>query len=886
MWSRHMAFRGLALLVLGVVLPIVGTAAAETTPGGLPAGVTPTHYAIALDVDPAAPTFRGATRIDVTVAAPTDRVVLNAKELTIGRAVVVGRESDPARVVVDEKAETATLLFDRPLPAGRSTLAIDYDGKVSESAAGLFVTPYQTPQGTARMLTTQFEAADARRVFPGWDEPAVKATFDLTATIPAGLVAVSNMPVAATTPAGSGKQRVTFATTPRMSTYLLFLGVGDLESITTDVGGTRVAVVAKRGDAEKGRFALQAAAGLLRYYNDYFGTPFPLPKLDLLAVPGAGGFSAMENWGAILYFEPALLLDPTASSEADRQRVFVVVAHEMAHQWFGDLVTMRWWDDLWLNEGFASWMENKATDRFHPEWSIWLQAKSARDRAMRSDALCTTHAIVQPIETPAQADQAFDEITYQKGQAVIRMLEAYLGPDTFRDGIRRYMRAHAYGNTVTGDLWEQLAAASGKKVADVAASFTRQPGVPLVAAEPGACKGSRRTIELRQQRFALDDPNPPPLSWQVPVGLRTVGTPAATAEILLDGAATVPLGSCGEEAAVTANADGIGYYRVAYAPALFAALTRRFADLSPADALTVLSDSWALSEAGRAPVGNYLTLTRKIAADADYAVWRQVFDTLSYLDELYEGAPGRAAFQAYARSVLAPVAARLGWDAKPGEPANDAILRQQILTLLGLLGEPMVVAEVQRRFGMFRNDPASLEGPTRLVVLRVAAARADASAYDALHTAARQTTSFLQKQQIYEALTYARDPALAGRTLAFSLSDELPTQLRPLLLRGVAANGRHPDLAWTFMVEHFDAVTASLDSLGRYRLPPSIAANFADAARARELEEFAADHIPEDARADTHRAAAVIELRAKVRSERLPEIDRWLAEGGGAANVQ
>jgi len=882
MRSARMASLGLVALALGMVLPALGAHGAETTPGGLPLDVVPTHYAVALEVDPDAPTFRGSARIDVTVAAPTDHVVLNAKAMTIARAILVGREQAPARVVLDEQAETATLAFDRPLLPGRSTLVLDYQGKVNETAAGLFVTPYETPQGAARMLATQFEAADARRVFPSWDEPAVKATFDLTVTVPAALTAVSNMPVAATEPLGTATKRVTFATTPRMSTYLLFLGVGDLASIGTEVDGTRVNVIAKRGDAEKGRFALEAAAALLRYYNGYFATPYPLPKLDFFAVPGAGGFSAMENWGAILHFEPALLLDPAVSSEADRQRVFVVVAHEMAHQWFGNLVTMRWWSDLWLNEGFASWMESKATDRFHPEWRIWLQAQGSRDQAMRFDALPTSHPIVQPVRTPAEASQAFDEITYEKGQAVIRMLEAYLGEEGFREGIRRYLRAHAYGNATTADLWAQLAAASGQPVAPVATSFTDQPGVPLVLAEPGGCRDERRTIALRQERFVLNAPEAQPLAWQVPIGLQTLGgaSPAAAKVLLLDGAASVVLGPCGDETAVTANAAGIGYYRVAYAPALFTALAARFAALDPADQLTLLSDAWALAQAGRAPVADYLDLTRKLPAEVDYAVWQQVLDTLAELDELYRGQPGRAAFQAYARSLLAPLAARLGWDDKPDEAANDALLRQRTLTLLGLFGEPAVLAEAQRRFRAFQEHQASLEGAMRLAVLRVTAAHADRATYDALRELARQTAAFLAKRQILEALTFARDPALAQSTLALSLSEELPRQLRSLVIRGVASNGQHPDLAWSFLVANFEAVTASLDSLGRYRLPPSVAASAADAQQAMELRDFAVRRFPADARGDAYRIAALIDLRARVRAERLPEVDRWLAEGG------
>ena len=306
-------------------------------------------------------------------------------------------------------------------------------------------------------MFTQFENSDARRFVPSWDEPGRKATFELTATVPADQMAVSNMPIRSTDVLPGGRKRVHFATTPKMSSYLLFFGSGDFERIHRNVDGVDVGVVVKRGDTAQAAFALDAASDILPYYNDYFGTPYPLPKLDLIAAPGSSQFfGAMENWGAIFYFERDLLIDPRISTERDKQGVYLVIAHEMAHQWFGDLVTMAWWDDLWLNEGFASWMENKVTDHFHPEWKIWLQALRDKQSAMQEDARDGTHPIVTPINDVLQASSAFDSITYSKGAAVIRMLESYLGEDAFRDGVRRYIHDHAYGNTTTDDLWAAM----------------------------------------------------------------------------------------------------------------------------------------------------------------------------------------------------------------------------------------------------------------------------------------------------------------------------------------------------------------------------------------------------------------------------------------------
>lgn len=396
-------------------------------------------------------------------------------------------------------------------------------------------------------------------------------------------------------------------------------------------------------------------------------------------------------------------------------------------------------------------------------------------------------------------------------------------------------------------------------------------------AEEAPCQGEQRAIALRQGRFALDTPDPPRLTWKIPVRVKAVeASSPAEVEALLEGDLTVALGTCGADSAATANAGGIGYYRVSYAAPLFAALADRFARLEPADQLTLQSDAWALGEAGLAPVSSYLDLTRKTPIDADVSVWQQMLDTLSYLDEIYQALPQQAAFRAYVRSLLAPLAARLGWGAKPGEPVNDALLRERALTMLGLLDDPTVVAEAQRRFRAFQEDPASLPGALRMPVLRIVGAHADPTTYDALRALGRGTGPFLQKRQIYDAIVYARDPMLAQRTLALSLTDEAPAQLRPNLVRGVASVGRHPGLAWPFLRANFDAITAYLDSLQRYTLPAAVASNSYDERHAAELRDFAEQHIPTEARAEANKAVAIIGLRARTRAQRLPGVNRWL----------
>jgi aminopeptidase N len=476
----------------------------------LPRTVTPSRYDIAVVPDAQKLSFTGTVGIAIDIHAPTRTIVLNATELQID-SVKLADEGAPT-VSYDAKLQTATLTFARAVAAGHYTLDLAYHGKINTSSQGLFALDYDTPQGKKRMLATQFEAADARRFVPSFDEPDLKAVFAITVTAPTDQFVVSNMPIASQTDVAGGMKRVSFQPSPKMSSYLMYLGIGDMERIHEDVDGVDVGVIVRRGAADQARYSLDAAAHILRFYNQYFGIKFPLPKLDLIGGPGSGGFGAMENWGAIFYFESDLLIDPKTATNADKQNVYLVVAHEMAHQWFGDLVTMGWWDDLWLNEGFASWMENKATDAIHPEWHVWLQFAAGRDSAFSTDALTSTHPVVEEADTIDQVNRIGDAITYEKGAAVIRMIEAYAGSNDFRTGIHNYLAAHAYGNATTAELFRTIQAASGKPIVRIGDDFTQQAGVPLIKESDAG-----GALSLTQGRFGLDAASRQPRNWTVPV---------------------------------------------------------------------------------------------------------------------------------------------------------------------------------------------------------------------------------------------------------------------------------------------------------------------------------------------------------------------------------
>ncbi|WP_313705285.1 M1 family metallopeptidase [Massilia sp.] len=881
-----------ALALAGAALPAhaapstVPLAAAAEATTQLPRGVRPLHYDIAITPDAQAASFAARVAIELEVLAPTRDITLNAAELRFLGATLTpgaGGAAQDARIAVDAAAQTATFSFSRPLAKGRYRLALDYTGVVQTQAAGLFSLDYDSAQGKKRALFTQFENSDARRMIPSWDEPAYKASFALQATIPAGEMAVSNMPVAQATTLPDGRVRVRFADSPKMSTYLLFFALGDFERATANVDGTELGVVTRRGALAQARFALDASQDILREYNDYFGVRYPLPKLDNVAGPGRSQFfSAMENWGAIFSFEYALLLDPAISTQVDRQEIFATAAHEMAHQWFGNLVTMRWWDDLWLNEGFASWMEGRMTARLHPEWNTALNAVRSRDHAMARDSVVTTHPVVQHVETVEQASQAFDEITYSKGEAVIRMLEAYVGEDAWRRGVRAYLREHAYGNTVSNDLWRHIERAAAKPVTAIAHDFTLQPGVPLIRVADPVCKDGRSTVALAQGEFSRDQPGRKPLSWRVPVIAQVVsagsgaGAGAQGGTLVAGGKGTLSLPGCG---AVVVNAGQSGYYRTLYAPKAFARLSAGFAALAPIDQLGLLSDSWALGMAGLQPASSFLDLARATPLDAEPQVWSRIAATFAQIHAQYDAAdPGRQRFADYAVARLAPVMARIGWNAQAGEASSRVNLRGDLIEILGQLGDRATIAEARRRHAAMERDPQAVPPGLRKSILAVVAQHADAPTWEALREAARAETSPLVKDTMYGLLASATDPLLARRALALALTDEPGATIGADMIATVAGN--YPEMAFDFAIANMAAVNQRVDATSRSRYFPMLARASSSSEMVGKVRAYAEKHLAPEARRDAETAVAAIEDRLKVRAQRVPEIDGWLQRNG------
>ncbi len=855
----------------------------------LPPEVTPERYRIDVTPDAATLSFSGSARIDITVHRPTRRIVLNVLELVIDQALLASAAGGAAlapAVRYDPASQTATLALARLLPVVAYTLSLTYHGRVYQQASGLFALDYATPAGKARALFTQFENGDARRFVPCWDEPARKAVFELSAIVPAAQLAVSNMPIASSEDLPGGLRHVHLAPTPRMSTYLLFLSVGNLERIHRDVGGVDVGVVVKRGDAARAGFALAAAAELLPYYDEYFGVPYPLPKLDLIAGPGSSTFfGAMENWGAIFGFEGELLIDPRISSESDRQRVYVVIAHEMSHQWFGDLVTMQWWDDLWLNEGFASWMERKATDHFHPEWHTWLQQLTDVQDAMGRDARDGTHPVITPIRDVMQAGEAFDEISYNKGAAVVRTLESYVGEDAFRAGVRRYLRDFAYRNAVTDDLWRALDRDGVRPITRIAHDLTRQAGVPMIREISARCVGGRTRLALSQGHFAIDANSTRARLWHVPV--RIAGLGGAPSEHLIAGAAPqrVEVPGCGPQ---LLNAGQVAYLRSGYSPAALAALTSHFAALSAADQIGLLKDTDALAYLGDtgmgmgdADMGALLALIEAVPADAAPEVGLAWIGMLQELDHHARDLPIQGRLRAWARGLLNRSFAAVGWDATAGEADNVALLRAQLATTLGAMDDPAVLAEARRRFELMRADPERFGPASRRTVLEIIAAQADPADWERLHRMAQAAPSELEREQLYRLLGAAHDAGVARRGLELALSGEPEPTLVPDIIEAVAP--WHPELAFEFSVAHWAQLAPDLEPESRPLFVPRLLAGAWDPGLIGRLGAFAAAHIPPDQRLDVDAADSRIRYGAMVRRVRMPQVDRWLSERSSAA---
>ncbi|GAA0316072.1 M1 family metallopeptidase [Sphingomonas oligophenolica] len=854
-----------SLLLLGVSSPALAV-------GQLPATVAPLAYDISIKPDARAMTFSGSETVTINVKQATRTITLNAAELTLKTVTFDGKA---APYTLDETKQQLTVTLPATAKPGAHVMTFAWDGKINTTSAGFFAIDYTNPDGSAaRMLATQFEAPDARRFAPMWDEPNFKAKFTLSAVAPGNQTAFSNMPATRVTTQSDGTRLYTFQQTPTMSSYLLFLGIGDVERKTVMAGKTEIGIITRRGVVDQGDYALSQAKRLLTYYNDYFGQPYPLPKLDMIAGPGSSQFfGAMENWGAIFYFEPEVLFDPKHATQSGRERIYTVVAHEMAHQWFGDLVTMKWWDDLWLNEGFASWMESKTSSDLNPTWDSAASAVAEdREQALGFDATAATHPIIRHVETVDQLGEAFDGITYQKGEAVIGMMESTLGPDIFRKGIRSYMAKYKYGNTETDQLWTELAVAAGRPVKDVAHDFTLQAGVPLVTMTGTRCAAGATSVGLTQSRFGYDAPSKKPQTWRVPLTLGVVGGPVTRTIVRGPATSTVSVKGCGT---IVLNRDKGSYVRVMYSEAGHEAIVRDFGKLELTDQLGTIGDDFALAMSGDQPLDRYLAVQAAVPVGTSPLDWEMVAGNLGTMKNLYQGTPLEAQISARTIAILSPVMKRIGFEAQENESPLVTNLRETLVGRLGYSGDPEVAAKARAYVAALATDPNAIPPAIRTPILGVYAANATSAEWEALLAITRAEKNPVTKNTYVRLLGNSRDDALAQRALELLKGSDFSAPQKASLIRAVAT--RHPDMAFDFATANMDLVNGLLETSSRAGFVVGLGQGSNDPAMPGKITAFAEKNLPEASRGGAKRALAVIAVR-KQGADRLRDgVTKWVA---------
>ncbi len=800
----------------------------DTAEGGsayrLPTAVRPHAYRLVLTPDLPAASFTGDVEIDVTIAEPTSSITLNAADLAITFAELNDGNPDggyalsPSGIDVDADEERATLTFPEPLAPGPATLHLAFDGILNDKLHGFYRSTFSDESGAEHVIaTTQMESTDARRAFPCWDEPELKATFEITLVVDDALAAFSNGPAVEETPEPGGKRRVRFAPTMVMSTYLVAFIVGPLEATSPlEVDGVPLRIVHRPGQGHLTQFALTVGAHALRFFTAYFGIPYPADKLDLVAIPDFA-FGAMENLGCVTFRESVLLIDPTQSARVELERVADVVCHEIAHMWFGDLVTMKWWNGIWLNEAFATFMEVLAVDAFRPEWQRWVSFGVEREAALAVDGLHATRPVEFPVGRPEEAQGMFDVLTYQKGGSVLRMLEQFLGPDVFREGINDYLTTHSHGNTETSDLWDALERSSGRAVRTIMDTWINQGGYPLVRVGDDGSLTQTPFSYRGQPGGAIGS------TWLVPVLTRSLADPEVDSPpILLAGTPSSADPVAIRSGTDLVNAGGSGYFRVAYPTAMVERLAGRLGELAPLERYNLVSDTWAAALSGQAPLTDLLRLARALAdsAEGDPSVWSVVIGALGLFDRVVPDAD-RPVLARSVRTLLGPLARDLGWDPAEDDNERTPSLRASVLRTLGTIGEdPEVRAEAARRFA----DTGSILHPdTEAAILDIVAADGGAPEFDAFLARYRAPANPQEENRYLYALASFRQPELAVRTFDLAMT-EVRTQNAPFVLQLLVANRATGRATWRRITEEWDALVA--------RFPSNILPRMLDGVRA------------------------------------------------------
>jgi aminopeptidase N len=866
------------LAVLSFLVLIISMAAAQR----LPEVARPENYKLSFTPDLDKATFEGDEIISIRVLKSTSEITLNSADIDFHEVSISSAGITQKATVTPEKdKEMVVLAVEKPLAAGPATIHITYSGILNSEMRGLYLG--KDEQGR-KYASTQFESTDARRAFPSFDEPDYKATFDITAVADKGLVAISNQKVVSDTPGPGDKHTVRFATTAKMSSYLAALVVGNFEYVEGEADGIPIRVYATTGKKEMGRFALEVATYVLKYYDNYFGIKYPYGKLDLIGIPDFSA-GAMENTGCITFREVVLLADEKQTSVDLKKTIASVIAHEMAHQWFGDLVTMKWWDDIWLNEGFATWMEDKPVQAFKPEWNINLDDVSGTSRTMSVDSLANTRPIHQAAETPGQILELFDGIAYGKAGAVLRMLEAYLGEETFRVGVNAYLKQHQYGNATASDFWEAQAKTSKRPVDKIMPTWVKQAGLPIVNVKT-QCMGDSTSVTLTQHRYYFDRSKFEETNdqlWEIPVCLRGSANSSAKCELMTKKEETFTLPGCSKW--VLANAGASGYYRVGYQPdAVRALASDAETKLSPGERIALQTDIWASVRVGREPVGDYLAFAQGVQSDHSRAVLDDVMGELGFISQYLVSDSDRDGYRAWLRQYLSPIIKEVGWEPKPGDTDEQRTLRSHLFNALGRdARDPEALAEARKIADQALADPSSVDHQLAHGAFALAALNGDSDFYDKLMAGMKNPKSPEDYYLYLFTLSDFTDPKLLERTLEYAVSPDVRSQDALQLVSSVLANPAGQQLAWDFIRQHWSDIEkaggpfASAEVVGATSF-------FCDATLRDQVTEFFAAHRIDAAERTYKQSIERINNCVDLKSQQESKLASWLGQHGNASD--
>jgi puromycin-sensitive aminopeptidase len=845
----------------------------------LPETIVPLTYNIKLAPDLKKSTFSGSERVVLDLKADSEKIYFHSKDLKISRVTISGGAGKvESTFALDGKNDLLIITAQKSLARGKYNVDISFSGTLNEKLVGFYRSTFRDSKGAIHVLaTTQMEATDCRRMIPCLDEPAMKAKFKLTVDIDPAHVAISNSPIAkSTTDKVKGIKRVEFAETPSMSTYLLALIVGEFESTEpVSVDGTPIRVWSVKGKKHLGHYSRDMAVKLLPFFNSYFKIAYPWKKLDLVAVPDFEA-GAMENPGAITFRETLLLVDPQTASVDSLRDVCNVLAHEMAHMWFGDLVTMAWWDDLWLNEAFATWMATKAVDAVIPKWEYWKNYAMTRSHAMETDALQSTRTIQAKVINPDQASEMFDAITYSKGSSILRMLEMYVGESVFQEGVHQYLSKYSYGNATTADLWNSIGAVAKRPVAEIMHSWVHQPGYPLVSLESNGRVDAAQAIFLldREARKAIER------IWMIPLGMRLATSPVSekpqvVGEYELIDKAQTETKLARQEQPVLGNIGGVGFYRTRYSEPLLASLlpviqTR----LNSPERLSLINDYWALARGGDISMADYFQVVATYKKETDYSVWQTVLNQLSSLD-YYVDDKSRAAFERFLRDHLSHSKKTLGWFPTKGESDLVKLGRAKTLTLLGTLGQdPETIAQARKLFTQYVKNDKSVDPDLVDPITSIVAYNGGVKDYQTMWKLHKQARTPEISERNLMALGSFRDKALIDRTLKLSISPEVRTQDAPNLLGGMLGNRVSNETSWRFVEANWKAITSRFS---QQSIPHTVGhASFSTEAQYEMMKKFFDTHPIKAGETTIARTLERVRIAKAFRKRSADELNSWL----------